>query len=145
MMRQPPKQRTIGSGVEFDAMLAENGLTRASFSLDHGLSSPTAADGARLDGYGNPILGGELVVKVVDAQVLPWAQLEERRSLPPAVVVLASRVLAASLHVAKLTRSNDTFAMMRLAFTLGQLMREVGSNRSDTELRHRELCSMSRA
>lgn len=69
IMRQQPKQRTIGSGIEFDAMLAENGLTRASFSLDRGLGSPTSTDGGRMDTSGNPILGGELVVKVVDAQV----------------------------------------------------------------------------
>ena len=77
MMRQPNKPRTIGSGTEFDAMLADSGLTRASLgSLDRTLSSPaTAADKEQLDEHGNPILGGELLVKVWDAQVRTGAGL----------------------------------------------------------------------
>lgn len=69
---QKPKQRTIGSGVEFDAMLAEAGLTHASLSLDRNYGSPVATDKEKLDAAGNPILGGELLVKVIDAQVLSF-------------------------------------------------------------------------
>ena len=81
MMRQSNKPRTIGSGTEFDAMLADSGLTRASLgSLDRTLSSPaTAADKEQLDEHGNPILGGELLVKVWDAQVSTGAGLLARR------------------------------------------------------------------
>jgi len=68
MMRHAAKSRTIGSASEFDAMLADSGLTRASLSLDRALSSPTAVDREQVDERGNKILGGELVVKVWDAQ-----------------------------------------------------------------------------
>ena len=68
-MRTSTKPRTIGSGHEFDAMLAESGLTRASLSLDRVISSPKTNDGEQVDDHGNKILGGELVVKVWDAQV----------------------------------------------------------------------------
>lgn len=69
MMRSTTKPRTIGSGSEFDAMLADSGLTRASLSLDRGPGSPKLSGKAQTDGHGNRILGGELVVKVWDAQV----------------------------------------------------------------------------
>ena len=70
MIRSNAKPRTIGSGTEFDAMLADSGLTRASLSLDRTTSSPKVIDSnAQVDGHGNKILGGELVVKVSDAQV----------------------------------------------------------------------------
>lgn len=69
IMRQTVKPRTIGSGAEFDGMLAESGLTSASLSLERALSPQTLTDKEQTDEDGNPILGGELVVKVVDAQV----------------------------------------------------------------------------
>ena len=69
-MRGPSKPRTIGSGSEFDSMLAESGLTRASLSLDMAVSSPQPLDKGQVDEHGNKILGGELLVKVWDAQVI---------------------------------------------------------------------------
>lgn len=58
MMRPATKPRTIGSASEFDAMLAEGGLTRASLSLAPSLGSPAATDRPQIDEQGNKILGG---------------------------------------------------------------------------------------
>lgn len=68
-MRSTAKPRTIGSASEFDAMLADSGLTRASLSMDRMGASPKLAENNQVDEQGNKILGGELVVKVWDAQV----------------------------------------------------------------------------
>ena len=78
IMRGPSKPRTIGSGSEFDAMLADSGLTRASLSLDMAVSPTQALDKGQVDENGNKILGGELVVKVWEAQVgiLPRCLME---------------------------------------------------------------------
>lgn len=81
-MRQPLKSRTIGSTSDMDAMLAAGGLSR--LGLDRTLSSPAAVDKERLDDDANRILGGELVVKVVDAQAsfTYWSSLLPTNFLP---------------------------------------------------------------
>ena len=67
LMRQHNRAKTAGSASELDAALADAAHTRSASTS----GPPSARDSEKLDHvdeHGDPILGGELMVKVVDAQ-----------------------------------------------------------------------------
>lgn len=67
-MRPSSKPRG-GSAEDADAMVRDAVMREGFRSIASSLHSNISEEKERLDEAGNPILGGELLVKIVDAQV----------------------------------------------------------------------------